>query len=560
MKTYQLAALVVALSWIVFAVVSARTALAPAPPSEQFWRLDWTAENVPDPGPGWVLEEDGLRAGEEGGVFTGSLETGGAEAVYCRVGGTSGVAVILQDSAGGQRIVRPEGPALGRETVFIHPASGPVRVLVTARPGSRLTILEAGKYQEIASLPPLVPLVIGLVLLSLAFLYFRFPDGRPSWKEVMRWAGLGIAMSVAFVFAWSRFTDVRMDGLEPDANSFRDLASGMRHPWDSSWREPLWPAMIRVWWLIAPESAASLRLLGVVIAPLTVLAAYLLIEKLHHSPAAAMLGAYVVSSNDLLFYSASRGLRAPFFTLAATTFAAIVLMPGRTWRWLALGIVSAILCLTRMESLAFVAVALPVAAWRERPSDWKWPSFGAAAFLVLVLPWFGQVWVQFGTPLYAFGQHSKGVAARIDRAEGKNLDLETIHSGREVSPVELVMRKVGPVSFAARWLRGWNLLAFDPSSVQLQWLLGAAVRSWVLFVFYPLWLIGLIAWAAGPRRWSLLLLLGSAHVIPFIAAGVADPRYSAHLVPYMAGAIALAVLSGWNVITSVSRRGKEERP
>jgi hypothetical protein len=256
----------------------------------------------------------------------------------------------------------------------------------------------------------------------------------------------------------------------------------------------------------------------------------------------ALAGAWLVAANYLLAHTACRGLRGALYVPLVALAAGLAAGRGSRWRWLALGGVGALLCLVRLESLLLVAGILPVALWRGRPK-WAWAAGGAVLFLALLAPYLAFNQVRHGNAFLPLSRHSQGLAARLERAEGRSLDLETIHSGEEVSPGELFFDRVGVAGSVARWLRGWKLLALDPTSVQLRWLLGAAARPWLLWIAWPLWMAGLIAWILKPPRFGLLLLLACAHIVPFLAAGVADPRYSAHLVPFFAGATGLALVA-----------------
>jgi hypothetical protein len=496
------------------------------------------------PGRGWQRTRDGLRAGPKGAELFIQFDRPPGAPVYATLEGKE-IAGFLGAAEGGSRLVRPGWPR-GRAVALTEGPPGPGQLLVIGEPGGLLAALQAGVVQGAAPLPPLQWLALVIWVAACLVLLIERKEGKLRVRTEDLWtAGIALAAVASFALAWRRYAVVRFD--EPELPDFHQAAREMSHPLDTGWREPLWPWMLRAWWLLAPPTSESVYLLGVLVAPLAVPASVFLIRRLHASPAVTLLGAWIVGTHHLLAYTAPRGLRAPLYLPLMALAAALAAGTGRRWRWPALGAVGGLLCLLRIEAIAAVALALPVAWWRGRPR-WGWLLAGAACFLALlgpVLLWHGIV---HGDPFTTLSHHARGHTTRLQLAgqiEGEVDPLTpSIFEGEEVGPVELFVTKIGPLRTIGRYLKGVSNLFLDPTSIQLRWLFGSAGVRWLLWILYPLWGAGLILWILRKRRWGILLLFAAMQVVPIQAALVADPRYGAHLVPFWAGAVALAVVVG----------------
>lgn len=533
--------------------------------------LRWDAGAPPLPGDGWLREEGALVAGPRGARSRLVLDVPPQGRAWASLQGTSGLLGLLQGPRGGQRVVRPDGIELGPRVVA---GSGegerPVLVIV-APPGRRVYRLQAGWIRSRSRLFPLAWAALGLAVVALVPILVPRPlpgAGGACMLAIGAWC--------AFALAWGRWVEVRLDGMEPDAAAYRSIASAMSHPWDTGWRSPLWPWMIRTWDVVAPETPEALFLLGVLLAPLAPAAALFLASRLHGDGAVAAGAALLTGLHPLLAVTSARGLRGPVFLVMVAVLCGLAAGSDR-WRWPCFGAIAGLVCLVRLEALAVVAGVLGVTlvqAWwegrrspaREEPWRWRPAVVGCVLFALLLGPWLVRNAVAYGDPFFPLRQHSRGVAVRLDRAEGGDPNV-TIYEGPEIGPFELVMERVGPVSFALRWIQGWREIAFDPSTPQCRWILGAPGRRWLLCLTFPLWLGGLVLWGAGPRRWGLLLLVAAAHVLPFVQAGAGsglDPRYWLHLVPFVTGAVSLALIRPvrWAAARWPERgaHGEEEAP
>lgn len=200
---------------------------------------------------------------------------------------------------------------------------------------------------------------------------------------------VGLAVvGIAVAFRWSAFLDQRYLPLLPDARGYLQIAlegsfysTAQDHaPWV---REPLFPALVRLWMAMVPPTEVALRAGSAVLGLLPVALTWMVGRRLF-APAVGLLAAAAMAANPTLAQQSVQGLRDDLLAaLLLGALAVIVYTPRGTWlRPMLLAVLGAALVLTRIGFLYALVPLLAFEAWRSR---WH-PLQALAAVLVIVLP------------------------------------------------------------------------------------------------------------------------------------------------------------------------------
>jgi hypothetical protein len=318
--------------------------------------------------------------------------------------------------------------------------------------------------------------------------------------ETARWLAevLAVAaiMAMAASLRWDALVADRGTPLSPDAAGYLQIAregtfykTVQDHaPWV---REPLFPALLRIWQDVAPVSSNAARVLTILISLGSVVACWLVGRAIFGS-LAALLAAGWMAGTPYLSWLSVQVLRDDLIGLLVLGLMAVPLYLGgdRWWRAAAFGIVGALLALTRVNFLLIVPLLLLIEAVRRR---WH-PAEALLTLVLLVLPVLPHLTfnarVGDGDHLYSSTVHVRYYANRDHLGEAGfpatfaewNRDPYAggvMHTGeflRLYSPLELVWRTV----------RGYVMIfAYEYPHAQL-----FRGNEWVML----LGLVGLVGW------------------------------------------------------------------
>ena len=198
-------------------------------------------------------------------------------------------------------------------------------------------------------------------------------------------------MSIALWTRWDAFLDMWSLPPLPDAKGYLQIAreGGFYQTLQDHApfiREPLFPALIRWWYELAPNSVTSARLLCMLIGLIPVGLTWFAGRRLF-SPVVGLLAAAAMALNPILAEQSVSVLRDDLLIALFLALICVVVYTGQHpwWRAALFGLAGAGLVLTRVGSLFLLLPLGAIEAWRRR---WRLNEIGLAAALVLlpVLP------------------------------------------------------------------------------------------------------------------------------------------------------------------------------
>lgn len=235
-------------------------------------------------------------------------------------------------------------------------------------------------------LDPASTITAALFLASGIGMAMRARGDRPTlWRAELLFV-LGI-LALAMVQRWNALSDQLAVPLRPDAVGYVQIAregsfystSQSHAPWI---REPLFPALLRGWFLLAPDTNTGARLFSFLLSLLPVVLLWLAGRKLF-GPIAALLAAGMVALNPFFVQLSTEVLRDDLLHALLLGFLAAYVLIDRPWkRALAVGLIGAGLVLTRINFLFLLPILVVGLGLR---SKWHWGEILTAA-LIATLP------------------------------------------------------------------------------------------------------------------------------------------------------------------------------
>lgn len=128
------------------------------------------------------------------------------------------------------------------------------------------------------------------------------------------WTLLAILL-LAVVLRWKYLILALPMSLERDAVGVMEIAASMRHPFDTTYREPLWIWLVKLPSLAFGPSPFHLRLLSLVLSVAFVYCSFRLIRDYTGSNGLALLSALFLATNEYLVLFSVRGLRNELYTI-----------------------------------------------------------------------------------------------------------------------------------------------------------------------------------------------------------------------------------------------------
>lgn len=397
------------------------------------------------------------------------------------------------------------------------------------------------------------------------------------WVDVLRRRDYDRARSPLFTFTvfaivllgfslrWNLMVENAGHLLDPDARGYYTIATTSPGLFQTACdippyvREPFFIWAIKVFFLFTPNTETSLRFFTLLLS-LGALVGGAYFGRALGNAFVGLVVAFLMAVNSNLIFMSVRGLRLELYILVILAFAAcLMFLRPKTLRGFSLlGIATGILYLSRVTSLGFAVLLLPLVGIIRR---WKAMHivFVLGIGFLLLTPHlvFNYSYNSLGDPFFSGNIH-----ARFYR----NIEFQ----GQEGFPsVEAVRANpyTGPPISTFHYLFGLNSI---PQVVQTS--LRGFVRTFFTayakgillddnVVLFALYLVGLVSLVLAPTRMLLLIMFFVEMPTLFLAGKAVDWRLVAHIAPFVYCCVGMGlhmVARGWWKIIARGRRHQAE--
>jgi hypothetical protein len=372
----------------------------------------------------------------------------------------------------------------------------------------------------------------------------------PTWKgHLVNVAMLGI-LAVGLLVRWQRLIAVTDEPLDPDAITVVGIAAGMRHPYDTDIREPLWIWFAKLFSLLFGPSDLHLRYFSLTFSIIFLYCSFKLVRDYTGKAGLALLTTLILALNFYLIKLSVRGLRVELYMVTLTMFCYYVFVPAISSRarYIGLAIWTALVSLTQLSGLVTVLPLLGWAMWRHRLHVRSIAAcLGVTA--VVLAPHLINNLRHHGDPLWSTNAHAvfyrnyEYVAVKRTGCDGcPSWDeyIRNSYAGRPVSMVRYVfgMHPLGQVW--SRISRGYFSLYLKPDGHLADYL--GTKRTTLRLLYYA----GLLGLVVGPFREVLLVPLLGLNLLAFVIPIGVDARLLVHTA--WVGALAMAYPVWWVLV------------
>ena len=194
-----------------------------------------------------------------------------------------------------------------------------------------------------------------------------------------------------------RFVSVREGGLNPDAMHFRELAILIQHgsysygsiiDTGAAYREPAFPLLLTVVFMIFGSSFDTMRLTTVLLSILLIPLTYK-IGKETFCSSCGLLASFLVATNYHLIYSSTDGMREELFAALMIIFLYFSFTAGENdENYLKAAFFSFLLCLVKYEGVLIVLAVVLWLSWRARSQGRRIPRKKISAILFFLILFF----------------------------------------------------------------------------------------------------------------------------------------------------------------------------
>ena len=366
-----------------------------------------------------------------------------------------------------------------------------------------------------------------------------------------RWTCFALAGIIAWggSFRLEQLVKLAWLPLDPDAQLYRSLAESMTSLYDTSWREPLWIWLLKVWFWFSGDSVLSLRLLTVVLSLAAVLVAYKLFRDYTGQPVVGLLVAALLCQNPYLVRLSVRGLKEEAYMIAILTLVYCIFVRTQKrseWgRTIGVALSSAALLLLRMSSVIFVIPLLLLWTWKSSASAVSRRVISSAlvlAFLAAVVaPHLVHNYRLSGDPflsvnmIAAWHRNYEFVILKGVGCEGCATPAEMERdwfAGVPTTSYDYFFKMHTISELTSGLARGYASLYLKHTDL---FKLQVGAESFILYMFY-LGGVGFILLSHHRAMLGVILLL--ANFIPFVVILPSDPRVGVHTAPFVAFIVA----------------------
>jgi hypothetical protein len=344
---------------------------------------------------------------------------------------------------------------------------------------------------------------------------------------------------------WKQLAQSFLSPLFPDAEIAAAIAARMRHPWDTSVREPLWIWVIRINEWLGLDPSLRTRLFSFGASLLLLVAAYVLARRYLSSVPTGLLTLALLTVHPYLVASSSTGLRTELqaAVLVATAFFALVPMAERR-RVIGYSITAVVGVLTYLGAL-LPAVAMLGWAWWKHRMHLRSVAIILTLIMLFLAPVMAHNWIEFRDPLYSTNTFAAVWYRNYEYLQVKQTSCEGCPTheewlmgqpGARIDMREYVFGMHAPREVAARIASGYADTFVRHSSL---WQTIAGHSHKVFFVTY--WL-GIVLLAYRRERDLLLAPLLALNLLAFIIPIGVDPRLLMFAAPFVAIAVAFGIV------------------
>jgi hypothetical protein len=403
-----------------------------------------------------------------------------------------------------------------------------------------------------------------VLLLAFWLDVLRRQDYSQARHALFAFTVLGIAL-IGFSIRWDLLVEKAGHLLDPDARGYYTIATTAPGLFQTACdippyaREPFFIWAIRLFYLFTPATETSLRFFTVLLS-LGALIAGAYFGRAVGNAFVGVVVALLMAVNSNLIFMSVRGLRLELYILVILAFAACLmfLRPRKAAGFTLLGITTGILHLSRITSLSFTILLVPIVGIMRQ---WKAMHVGLALGIgvLLVIPHlvFNYSYKDSRDPFFSANIH-----ARFYR----NIEFQ----GEEGFPSVDAVRAdpyAGPPITTFQYLFGLHSI---PDIVRTS--LRGAVRTFFTaftkkillednVVLFALYLIGLVSLLCSPSRMLLLIMLFVELPILFLAGKAIDSRLVVHIAPFVYCCVGMGLYTvgkGWWHLIMPARRQEQE--
>jgi 4-amino-4-deoxy-L-arabinose transferase-like glycosyltransferase len=211
-------------------------------------------------------------------------------------------------------------------------------------------------------------------------------EGKFYWKTI-QWTALGAIVGISLWTRWEQFVTWRFASLLPDAMGYREIAltgSFYQTALDMApfVREPLFPALLRGWYLFAPHTETAGRLFALLLGVVPPVLTFVVGRRLF-SPFVGIAAGAMMAFNPIIAKGSIEILRDDLLTSLFLALICVVVYAGKKTflRAILFGLIGALLGLTRLNCIFLVVPLMALEAWR---SNWRWRELGIALGLSIL--------------------------------------------------------------------------------------------------------------------------------------------------------------------------------
>ena len=364
------------------------------------------------------------------------------------------------------------------------------------------------------------------------------PFDGPAWLRALERHVVPIVRNSRPILPWAHVANPYVGG---DPINYLALGREMRNFYAANVREPVFPALTRVWLWALGDRDVAVSFASAAASTLAIYLTWLLGAAVASRPV-GLLAALALAIETVVIDWSSEGWRDDtfmlFVTLAAWRLVRLRQQPttaNAVWA----GAASAGACLTRITALSFVVPALLWIAQGssgDRRSRVRAVTAAAAVTIALVAPYLVACAIEFRDPLYAVNYHTRYYRA----AEGLTPEPS-------VGAFDYVSRKLfdRPLAGVDTFVVGMFVWPFA-----VKWtgfVLWLPALAWILPWFAAAGLL-LFCWTPDGR---LLLLVLFTSLVPYCVTwsvgGGGEWRFTAHVYPIflVAAAHAIVFAASW---------------
>jgi hypothetical protein len=375
---------------------------------------------------------------------------------------------------------------------------------------------------------------------------------RPSWltRDRLFRLALTVAIAVMLIRAIRIFIQYSNLPIDWDALGYRGLVGAMKHPYDTSGREPVWINLVWLGELLFGPTDQSLRVLCTLLFIATAGVLYRLTREISGSRLAALIAFILITNHGYLGLLAVRGLR-DNLQMLGTVALAYVLFARPRWlterlrlvAWAGAGLLMAG---TRLSLLAPLVPLFALGAWRLRIRWWK-AALAFGAVLGLLAPYLVYCQLRFGDPMFATNNHAAHWR-NVEFVRVRGIGCPGCPTVEEMGPPAFLL---GEPTTAAKYLLGMHSVAelavgsakgyFELLVWPAQLNVGHARPMAILRVILCWWGVALLLHRR--RAWVLAVPLLSMNLLAYLAPFRDDPRFFVDIIPFQI--MAVGVGAAW---------------